>query len=209
MNNNIEIKTAQKPEEKKEKRKPHFKKNIIAKDTPRAIDNLSPAHKDFVKEYVKNMGNATKAYLSAYPHVKMTTAAANGSKLLCNAKIIDAIREEYELYFKNKDSDIEKSKTYQLIHSLGTTKISEIIDLEGQTLSVKSLEDIPESAIHAIKSIKRTERTTESGTDVNIEVTLYDKLSALKLRSQIQGLLKSDEDKQTIEIVIKPAERPE
>jgi len=71
------------------------------------------------------------------------------------------------------------------------------------------MDEIPPEAIHAIKSIKRTEKTNQHGTDITLEVTLHDKLGALKLRAQMQGLLEDENNNATVEIIVKNAERPE
>lgn len=42
----------------------------------------------FADEYIRNKGNATQAYLFAYPHIKKeSTAAAAGARLLRNVKV--------------------------------------------------------------------------------------------------------------------------
>jgi hypothetical protein len=66
--------------------------------TPEAtIDGSRPtpereAHRVFVEEYMANGGNATRAYLAAYPRCRSEKAAAsNGLKLLRKTEIRDAI----------------------------------------------------------------------------------------------------------------------
>ena len=49
---------------------------------------LTSNQRAFADEYIRNKGNATQAYLFAYPNVKKeTTARANSSRLLTNANI--------------------------------------------------------------------------------------------------------------------------
>ena len=49
---------------------------------------LTSNQRAFADEYIRNKGNATQAYLFAYPNVKKeTTASSNGSKLLRNTKV--------------------------------------------------------------------------------------------------------------------------
>lgn len=49
---------------------------------------LTSNQRAFADEFINNKGNATQAYLFAYPNVKKeTTAASNGSKLLRNTKV--------------------------------------------------------------------------------------------------------------------------
>ena len=191
---------------KKRGRKPG-KKNKKEKEV-KVIDKLSPIHKLFVKNYVECINNGTRAYRMTYPKASETTARINASKLLSKANIKQAIDEEYAEYFKNKDSEREKSETYRLIHSVAKTPISDIVDLEGRTLVVKDLKEIPEFAVHAIKQIEYIKKETQHGTDENIKITLHDKLGALKLRAQMQGLIDKDNNTQ-IDITVLPAERPD
>lgn len=49
---------------------------------------LTSNQRAFADEYIRNKGNATQAYLFAYPHIKKeNTASSNGSRLLRNAKV--------------------------------------------------------------------------------------------------------------------------
>ena len=49
---------------------------------------LTSSQRAFADEYIRNKGNATQAYLFAYPHIKKeNTAAVNASRLLRNAKV--------------------------------------------------------------------------------------------------------------------------
>lgn len=162
----------------------------------------------FAKEYVANMGNGTKAYLSVYPNAKIGTAATQASRMLNDPKIKALIENEYKRVFKDKDDEIERSKTYKMIHSIGNTNIAEVIDLEGGTLRVKDLSEIPESAQHAIESVKRRYKETKYGPEEYLEVKLFDKIKALELRAKLQGMLQ-DKTELTGEIIVKKAVRPD
>ncbi|WP_299032022.1 terminase small subunit [uncultured Anaerococcus sp.] len=49
---------------------------------------LTSSQRAFADEYIRNKGNATQAYLFAYPHIrKESTAAAAGARLLRNVKV--------------------------------------------------------------------------------------------------------------------------
>ena len=51
---------------------------------------MKQKHVIFVQNYLVD-GNATQAYLKAYPNVTYETAVVNGSRLLTNAKVKEAI----------------------------------------------------------------------------------------------------------------------
>lgn len=165
-------------------------------------------HRLFAKEYVANFSNGMVAYKKVYPKVKDNTAMTNASKLLSNAKIKAWVDEEYSRIWKDKDTEIERSKTYKMIHALGESEISEVVDLETGTLKVKDFSEIPLKARQAIQSVKFKRTETRYGTNEELEVKMHSKQAALDLRAKIQGMI---QDKVDIsgEIVITPAEKPE
>jgi len=154
----------------------------------------------FAKEYVANLGNGRVAYQKMSPSVSDNVAMASASRLLRNVKVQRFIDEEYERVWTAKDTPKEKSKTYAMIHALGESDLSEVIDLEDGSLRVKNLKEIPLLARQAIQSIQVS--------DKGIKVKMHSKQAALDLRAKIQGMI---QDKVDIsgEIVITPAEKPE
>ena len=192
-----------------------MRKLQVSKNTKKetAFDKLSDKHKLFVKNYVHFFGNASKAYMATYPSARDTTARSKSPLLVAKDSIKQAIAEEYAEIYAKIQTETEKTKTYNLIKTLGDIEISDIIDLENGTLKVKDLKDIPPEALHAIQSIEYTEKDSEgenySSTDKNLKVKLHPKLKALELRAKIQGLLDPDEGKKQMEITITPAVKPQ
>ena len=162
----------------------------------------------FAKEYVANFANGTQAYIKVYPQTKKDTAAVSASRLLKKVKVIELINAEYEKLFKEKDSQIEKSKTYKMIHAIGDSDISDVVDLENGTLQVKDISEIPVKARQAIQALKFHRRETKDGADETIEVKMHPKLQALELRAKLQGMLQ-EKVEMTGEIIVKPAVRPD
>ena len=74
---------------------------------------------------------------------------------------------------------------------LAKAKITDIFDWQGQQLSLKDVEKIPEHALSAIKKIKITPR--QDGEDI-IEVELIDKVRIFQLLSKSAGLLDTEKD---------------
>lgn len=63
---------------------------------------LSPVYRAFVGAYTANGYNAAQAYLSIKPDVSYDTARANGSKLLANTDVQQAIQDKIDkAYDKN------------------------------------------------------------------------------------------------------------
>ena len=174
-----------------------------------AFDSLAPKHQLFVKQYIIHNGKGGPAYREVYKGVKdIYVASANANRLMRNPKIRQAVDDEYSKIFKDKDSEIERSKTYQLIHSIGNTNIADVIDLEGGTLTVKDISEIPIEAREAIESIKSREKEGKYGVERVLEVKMHDKIKALELRAKLQGMLQ-EKMELTGEIIVKPAERPD
>jgi phage terminase small subunit len=169
-------------------------------------DKIPAEHKKFVVEYVACAGNGTEAYLKVFPKAKRTTATVEASKLLTKPNILEAIELEYGKYFKEKDKEIAKSKTYQLINFCGDVDVAEIFDNEYE---VKPLNEIPIPIRRAIQSIKKTEKTTQYGVDRTVEVNLVNKLSALELRAKLQKMLDNKLEVGDITITVIPAIVPD
>jgi len=187
------------------KKKTATKKPVVVK-AKTILDTLKPEHRAFVAEYVNNCGNGTLAYQAVYKDVKASTARINASKLLTNTNIIEAIEFEYDKYWKGKDKNIEKNKTYQLIHFCGDVDVADIFDDE---YDIKPLNQIPPASRKAIQSVKKTERTTKYGVDRTVEVTLVNKLSALELRSKMQKMLDTKLEVGDVTITVGLAVRPD
>lgn len=65
------------------------------------MDTLSDKHQAFVQEYIANKFNATQAYMKVY-ECDYETANANGSRLLVNASIRDAVDSEIDIILNEK-----------------------------------------------------------------------------------------------------------
>lgn len=195
-------KAVKKPVKKKVKSKKDKPEKIIS-----AFDSLSDQHKLFVRAYIENFAVAYKAYKKVYPKVKDGSARVLSTKLLANVNIKKAIDEEYSKIWKEKDSEAERAKTYAMIHSIGESDISDVVDLVGNTLTVKDLREIPPAALQSIQSIEYIKKDGQYGTDENIKVRLHSKLQALEMRAKIQKLI-DKEPPQQLEIKIVPAQRP-
>ncbi len=56
------------------------------------LENLTPKQRSFIVEYIKNGGDAQNAYLEAFDTDKKTTASVNGSRLVRQGNIQEAIK---------------------------------------------------------------------------------------------------------------------
>lgn len=174
------------------------KKKIDAKS---ALKSLSLKHQEVVLEYFKNMGHARKAYKKVYPKSTDAAADVSMSKLLRKPKIKAAIAELYHELWGERESELEKSKTYQLVNAIGTTEISDVIEVEEGEFRVKNLSEVSPEAKHAIQSIEITKKTTQYGIDENIKVRMHSKLPALEFKAKLQNMIKDDDSNIIINVV--------
>lgn len=73
---------------------------------------LTPKQQAFADYYIE-LGNATEAYLKAYPNVKKeATARANASRLLTNANVSDYIAERMEQLKSERVADQQEILEY-------------------------------------------------------------------------------------------------
>ena len=91
---------------------------------------------------------------------------------------------------------------------LAGSKITDVVDIEGGTVRLKDIDDIPEHALSAIRKIKIT--PTRNGDQVEVE--LIDKVRVLQMLAKSAGLL--DQEKEidkpsvvAIEMVMPPGEK--
>jgi len=73
---------------------------------------------------------------------------------------------------------------------LAGSKITDVVDIEGGTMRLKDIDDIPEHALSAIKKIKIT--PTRNGDQVEVE--LIDKVRVLQMLAKSAGLLDQEKE---------------
>ena len=73
---------------------------------------------------------------------------------------------------------------------LAGSKLTDVVDIEGGTVRLKDIDDIPEHALSAIKKIKIT--PTRNGDQVEVE--LIDKVRVLQMLAKSAGLLDQEKE---------------
>lgn len=131
-------------------------------------------------DYYIELGNATEAYLKAYPNVtKETTARANGSRLLTNANVTAYIEERMEQLKSERVADQQEVLEY-LTSIMRGEHTEEVLRGIGEGAQV--IDDIDVSAKDRIKAAemlgKRYKLWTEkSEVEVSGEVQFIDDIS--------------------------------
>ncbi|WP_456956764.1 terminase small subunit [Lysinibacillus sp. TE18511] len=102
-------------------------------------------------DYYIELGNATQAYLRAYPNVKKeTTASTNGSRMLGNAKVKAYIDERMEQLKSARVAD--QQEILELLTSVarGETRAATLIGLGGGEEDITN--DMPPTMAERIKA---------------------------------------------------------
>ena len=183
---------------KSSNKKPHANSVIVGE--------LKAEHAAFVQAYVQHFGNGTRAYMDVYGLTNPASAGVLASALLKNVKIKDAIEDEYERMFKQKDSAFKRGETYKQIEAIANAQISDVIDIDGDEVRIKPFSEMTEEAKRAIKSISIKRKPGEHGDEVTHSIVLHDKVKCLEIKAKLQNMLKDAPIE--MDIVIIPAKPP-
>jgi phage terminase small subunit len=142
---------------------------------------LKTEHEIFVRELVK-LGNATEAYLAAYPSVSRSVARRSASRLLTN----DDIRRRFEQVKKEVVTKVgyNAESAYRDLVRIATFDRRKLYDELGNLKPVHELDD---DAAYVIDSIEET----RSGSDlVKTKINLPKRLEALDKILRYHGAYK-------------------
>lgn len=120
----------------------------------------------FADNYIE-LGNATQAYLKAYPSVKKeTTASTNGSRMLGNAKVSAYIEKRMELLKSERVAD--QQEILELLTSIarGQTQAATLIGLGGGEEEITN--DMPPTMAERIKAAELLGKRHAMWTDKQI-----------------------------------------
>ncbi len=100
--------------------------------------------------------------------------------------------------------------SYALL-SMANTKLTDIMSWDDQgNIQVKPSDQIPEHALHAIKSIKVNERTDKNGeVQRTLDIELFDKVGVLRLLAKASGLLDNNNDEERPSVIGINVQAPE
>lgn len=106
-------------ETKKQKKRGIYLKSSKQKEgldefAPKEGRGLKLQWLNFITAYIRNGGNATKAYMIAYPEAGEETARRNGSRLLTQADIIGEISNRYDQQTMTEAWVLATAKRYAL-----------------------------------------------------------------------------------------------
>lgn len=84
--------------------------------------------------------------------------------------------------------DHHKDAVAQELVDLSTSKITDVVEWKNGRVKLKEIEDIPESALKAIKKIRVFGKEAD-----NFEIELHDKIRSLQIVAKAAGLLEHQE----------------
>ena len=127
---------------------------------------LNPKQEKFCLEYSKS-GNATEAYRTAYGVVNESTAAANSSKLLRNAKIQSRLKELADELSSEKIMDAREVQ--ERLTAIARGEVTEEIFLNGERTQRQATS---RDKIKAIELLCRVQGLFIQRVDANINAAI-------------------------------------
>ena len=153
---------------------------------------LSPKQQRFIDEFCIDQ-NATQAYKRAgYKVTNEKSAKACGGRLYCNPIIRAEI--DARLAILAVETRMTAKEAHREIACIARSDIGDIIDMTGPAPRLRPVNEIPETARRAIKSVKvkrYVEGAGENASEVELmEFTFWDKLAANIVVLRSHGELK-------------------
>lgn len=111
--------------------------------------SLSPKHKAFCLEYLRNGFNATRAYMAAYPKAKTTTAAVSGFHLIRNPKVAAYMAGAIEKHWKGLQMEGDEALARVALDARADLRM--IVDDNGIR---RRIEDWPHELANSAESVE-------------------------------------------------------
>ena len=139
---------------------------------------LTPKQENFCNYYIET-GNASEAYRRAYSCEKMAPNTINrkAAELLSNGMITARVNQLQEAL--QERSDITKDEAVKELTNIVRSRVTDVLNAKGKTVTIKKLEDLPDGVVACISSIKSSKGS--------VEVKFYDKIAAIDRLSKMLG----------------------
>ena len=139
---------------------------------------LTEKQQRFVDEYLIDL-NATQAAIRAGYSAK--TADAQGSRMLTNVKVQQAISEE--MAKRSRRTGVNQDRVVLELAKIAFVKMTDVVDSDGAIR-----EDATDDDLACIESIKVKRSDTDTGSSEEREVKVASKLKALELLGKHLGM---------------------
>jgi phage terminase small subunit len=132
----------------------------------------------FCNYYIET-GNASEAYRRAYSCENMQGDTINrkAAELLQNGKITARVGELQDQL--QRKSDITKEEALVELANIVRSRVTDIMNVKGTRVVVKSLSELPDNVTSSIASVKKVKG--------GIEIRFYDKIAAIDRLSKMLG----------------------
>lgn len=142
------------------------------------MKKLTLKQNNFCNYYIET-GNASGAYRRAYfcDRMKDSTINRKAYGLLQQGHIramLDQLQSELQ-----QRSNITKDNAIEELSNIVRSRITDVLDVKGDTIIVKRLSDLPDNIISCIASVKNVRD--------GIEIKLYDRITAIDRLSKMLG----------------------
>lgn len=150
---------------------------------------LTARQRSFADHYLV-VGNATEAAkLAGYSE---KTAYSQGARLLKNDEVASYIQARSSAISERLEITAERIRAE--LARIAFSDLTEVATWEKDSLELIKSADLSEDAARALREVVATTTQGEHGTTTRLGVKTHDKLGALKLLAQIEGLLREKLD---------------
>lgn len=146
-------------------------------------DELTLRQRRFVDEYILNGGNGGKAAVKA--GYSAAQADSQGARLLRSVKVCTALAEARKRL--ERRHELKKDALAEQLRRISFANLRDVVGWDGETLTVRRFEDIPEEIHPAIESIEQTDRTFGKLTVRTLKVKLVAKTPAIQELNKMLG----------------------
>lgn len=146
---------------------------------------MTKKQKRFTEEYLIDL-NATQAAIRAGYSVK--TANEQGARLLANVSIQQAIGEA--MAERSKRTGINADRVITELAKIALVNPGNVINAEDATIRT----DATEEDLAAIQTVKVKTSSSDTGTMIEREIRMADKIRALELLGKHLGMFGGDKD---------------
>ena len=177
---------------------PEFQQNLIDDFLPEdpPIKGMTQGMVSFVDYLIIFKGNRTKAYKEAgYAVINNNVAAVSGHNLLKLLKVQRLLAWRLNQLFEAEQIEVRQRRVVRELNRLAYSSLSDFCEWdENGKIIFKSMDDLTQDAVAAIKKIKctRTVRTDSDGNETEsttLEIEQHDKKSALDLLARASKLV--------------------
>ncbi len=161
---------------------------------------LSDRQRNFCREYIKDYNGKQAVIRAGYSKAGAKEIA---SRLLTYANVQNFLSELKVQHIKKQELSVDM--VLSELKKIGFSDISDIVNISGESVTIKDINVMPEGASRLINSINITKTKGEDWDSVKTSVKLHDKLSALEKIAKYLGMYERDNKQKGSGVQIDPS----